>query len=34
MRKLNGMSVNGKAMELEPASPKMPCRQYLQEKEV
>ena len=27
-------SDNGKAIELEPASPQVPCRQYLQEKEV
>ena len=28
------MSDNGKAIELEPVSPQVPCRQYLQEKEV
>ena len=30
----NNMCVNGKAIELEPVSPQVPCRQYLQEKEV
>ena len=30
----NNMSINGKATELEPVSPQVPCRQYLQEKEV
>ena len=30
----DSVSVNGEATELEPASPKVPCRQYLQEKEV
>ena len=28
------MSANGEAIELEPVSPKVPCRQYLKEEEV
>lgn len=30
----NSTSVNGKIIDLDPVSPKLPCRQYLKEKEV